>query len=180
LEPHAHKPTRGEFGVPETSLLSKDILGAITALEETVATDLTAVPAHVMDLCRRVRAYHNALRDWQQSEHWKAHRHPKRAALEIKLGFDGKHVSHLVRLMRMRREILETGRVVAKRPDREELLAIRHGDWSYEHLLDWSEREDQALDDAVPHPPLPRTPDTQALDRLCITPVEDILMSSAS
>jgi predicted nucleotidyltransferase len=95
LDPRTDKPTRAEFGMPETSLLSKDILGAITALEETAAADLTAVPAHVMDLYRRERAYHNAFRDWQQYEHWKAHRNPKRAALEIKMGFDGKHASHL-------------------------------------------------------------------------------------
>jgi hypothetical protein len=72
-----------------------------------------------MYLYRRERAYHHAFRDWQQYEHWKAHRNPKRAALEMKMGFDGKHASHLVRLMRMCREILETGRVVVKRPDRE-------------------------------------------------------------
>lgn len=180
LEPRTHKPTRPEFGLPETSLLSKDILGAITALEETAAADLTAVPAHVMDLYRRERAYHNAFRDWQQYEHWKAHRNPTRAALEIKMGFDGKHASHLVRLMRMCREILETGRVVVKRPDREELLAIRNGAWSYDQLLDWSEQEDRALDDVVQHSPLPQKPDTQALDRLCMTLVEEMLTSKGS
>jgi hypothetical protein len=180
LQPRTHKPTRAEFGLPETSLLSKDILGAITALEETVAADLSAVPAHVMDLYRRERAYHNAFRDWQQYEHWKAHRNPKRAALEIKMGFDGKHASHLVRLMRMCREILETGRVIVKRPDREELLAIRNGAWSYDQLLEWSEREDRALDDVVQRSPLPRTPDTEALGRLCMTLVEEMLTSDGS
>jgi hypothetical protein len=180
LQPLTQKPTRTEFGLPETSLLSKDILGAITALEETAAADLAAVPAHVMGLYRQERAYYNALRDWQQYEHWKAHRNPKRAALEIKLGFDGKHASHLVRLMRMCREILETGRVVVKRPDREELLAIRNGAWSYDQLLDWSEREDQALDDVVQHSPLPRTPDTHALDQLCISIVEEMLTAPDS
>ena len=48
-------------------------------------------------LYRRERAYHHAFRDWQQYEHWKAHRNPKRAALEMKMGFDGKHASPLVR-----------------------------------------------------------------------------------
>lgn len=178
LQPLTQKPTRQEFGLPETSLLSKDILGAITALEETAAADLASVPAHVMDLYRRERAYYNALRDWQQYEHWKAHRNPKRAALEMKMGFDGKHASHLVRLMRMCREILETGHVVVKRPDREELLAIRNGAWSYDQLLDWSEREDQALDDVIQRSPLPRTPDTHVLDQLCISLVEEMLTSS--
>ena len=175
LQPPTHKPTRPEFGLPETSLLSADILGAIEAVEQAAAMDLATTPAHVMDLYRRERAYRNALREWQQYEHWKAHRNPTRAALERKMGFDGKHASHLVRLMRMCREILETGRVVVKRPDREELLAIRNGAWSYEQLVDWSEQEDRALEDMVQHSPLPRNPDTHKLDQLCMTLVEETI-----
>mgnify|MGYP001607055563 CR=1 FL=1 len=46
-----------------------------------------------------------------------------------------KHAMHLVRLMRMCKEILITCEVVVKRPDREELLAIRNGAWSYYKLI---------------------------------------------
>jgi hypothetical protein len=178
LTPPAHKPTRAEFGLPETSLLSADILGAMEAVEQTAAQDLATVPAHVMDLYQRERAYQHALREWQQYEHWKAHRNPKRAALEAKMGFDGKHAAHLVRLMRMCREILETGTVIVKRPDRAELLAIRDGAWSYEQVVQWSEQEDHALEAAVEHSPLPPTPDGQKLDALCMAMVEEALASN--
>jgi len=46
--------------------------------------------------------------------------------LEAKFGFDTKHAMHLIRLLRMAREILETGVVHVKRPDAEELSAIRY------------------------------------------------------
>jgi predicted nucleotidyltransferase len=175
IHPPTHKPTRAEFRLPETSLLSADILGAIQALEEKAADDLAAIPAHVMDLYRRERAYQNALREWRHYKHWQAHRNPTRAALESKMGFDGKHAAHLVRLIRMCREILETGTVVVKRPDREELLAIRNGAWSYEELLQWSEEENRALEQVAKRSPLPPTPDRQRLDTLCITTVAEFL-----
>lgn len=176
--PPTHKPTRAEFGLPETSVLSVDILGAIEMVEREAVQDLATFPAHVMDLYRRERAYQNALREWQQYEHWKVHRNPKRAALEAKMGFDGKHAAHLVRLMCMCREILETGTVIVKRPDREELLAVRDGAWSYEQLVQWSEQEDHALEEVAARSPLPPTPDSQKLDALCIAIVEEALESS--
>lgn len=175
LHPPTHKPTRAEFGIPETSLLSADILGAIEAIEQKAPQDLSTIPAHVMDLYRRERGYQNALREWRQYEHWKAHRNPKRAALEAKMGFDGKHAAHLVRLMRMCREILETGAVVVKRPDREELLAIRNGAWSYEQLMQWSEQEERALEEVLARSPLPSAPDIHKLDALCMAMVEEML-----
>lgn len=175
VTPPTHKPTRAEFGLPETSLLSADILGAIEAIEQKAAQDLSTIPAHVMDLYRRERAYQNIFREWRQYEHWKVHRNPKRAVLEAKMGFDGKHAAHLVRLMRMCREILETGAVVVKRPDREELLAIRNGAWSYEQLMQWSEQEERALEELVVRSSLPAAPDTRMLDALCMSMVEEML-----
>jgi predicted nucleotidyltransferase len=83
-----------------------------------------------------------------------------------------KHGMHLVRLMRMCREILETGEVVVKRPDRDELLAVRNGAWSYEQLIAWADAEEQQMDALYERSPLPRAPDRAALDRLCVELVE--------
>ena len=180
LQPPSHKPRRSEFSLPETSVLSADILGAVATLEQKAEQDLSAFPGHVMEIYRRERSYQNALREWQQYEHWKAHRNPKRAALEAKIGFDGKHASHLVRLLRMCREILETGRVLVKRPDREELLAIRNGAWSYDQLLEWSEHEDHVLEAVAADSALPPAPDEQRLDALCMAMVEEVIGTADS
>lgn len=114
------------------------------------------------------RQYTSRKREWDQFQHWKATRNPARAELESRWGYDTKHAMHLVRLLRMCREILERGEVLVRRPDAEELLAIRAGAWTYERLVEWAEHEDATLDDVVRTSPLPKGPDRAALDALCI------------
>lgn len=58
---------------------------------------------------------------------------------------DLKHGMHLVRLLRMGREILEHGEVFVKRPDAKELLEIRNGSWSYEQLVAYGEEQDMLI-----------------------------------
>lgn len=82
------------------------------------------------------------------------------------VGGYGKRACHVVRLMRMCREILTRGEVIVRRPDAEELLAIRGGAWTYEEVCAWAEREDAALAELPTS--LPREVDRGALDALCV------------
>lgn len=120
---------------------------------------------HLLDMEKRYAA---RKREWDNYQTWKKNRNPARAALEAKSGYDTKHGAHLVRLMRMCREILETGKVNVRRPDAEELLSIRAGAWPYEQLREWAEREDAAQEDVAKTSPLPKTPDFEAIDRMCV------------
>jgi predicted nucleotidyltransferase len=120
---------------------------------------------HLLDIERR---YTTRLREWRSFQEWKKTRNPARAKLEAQFGYDTKHGMHLVRLLRMCREILTQGKVLVKRPDAEELLRIRAGDWSYERLVDWAQTEDKALTELMKESPLPHTPDRNRLDRICI------------
>ena len=52
---------------------------------------------------------------------WKKNRNKVRSALEEEYGYDSKHAMHLVRLLRMGKETLETGEIIVKRPDAQEL-----------------------------------------------------------
>jgi predicted nucleotidyltransferase len=89
---------------------------------------------------------------------------------------NSKHAYHLVRLMRMAREILTTGKVIVKRPDREELLAIRNGAWNYDQLIEFAEKEDKELTTLYQTSNiLSKTPDFDYLDRLCIKLIEKSL-----
>lgn len=108
---------------------------------------------------------------WQHYCEWKANRNPARHANEEKFGYDTKHGMHLVRLMRMGHEILTTGQVIVKRPDREELLAIRNeGIWSYEQIVEYAEKMDETLTNFYNSgkSPLPKSPDLKALNELCV------------
>jgi hypothetical protein len=82
---------------------------------------------------------------------------------------------HLVRLMRMGSEILATGKVLVRRPDADELLAIRAGAWSYERLMEWAHLADDELTAAYVESKLPHHPDRTAIDALCVSVIENVL-----
>jgi predicted nucleotidyltransferase len=115
------------------------------------------------------RAFARDSRTWSNFQTWQRRRNPDRAALEAAHGYDTKHGAHLVRLLRMGREIVETGEVHVWRGgrDAEELQAIRAGAWSYERLSAWADAELAAVRD-VAEPAVPEQPDHDALDGLVV------------
>ena len=121
------------------------------------------------------RQYTGRKKDWESYQNWLKTRNPARAEIESKYGYDTKHGMHLVRLMKCAREILTTGEVHVKRDDREELLAIRHGAWPYEQLIEWAEKEDKELEAAYHASTLPHAPDREKLACLCVRIVESML-----
>lgn len=76
----------------------------------------------------------SAQTQWRHYNDWLKNRNPARSDLEARFGYDTKHGMHLVRLQRMALEILTTGTVHVFRPDRDELLAIRDGAWTFDEL----------------------------------------------
>lgn len=129
-----------------------------------------------IEIMQRERQYTSAKREWDQYQNWKKTRNATRSALEEKYGYDTKHAYHLVRLIRMCREVLTTGKVLVKRPDREELLAIRNGAWSYEKLIEFAEREEQELNVLYNSTNvLPKVPNKEKLDQLAIMLIERAL-----
>ncbi|HNH46556.1 MAG TPA: nucleotidyltransferase domain-containing protein, partial [Myxococcota bacterium] len=124
------------------------------------------------------RRYKNARTNWEQYQSWKNNRNQDRAALEAKYGYDTKHGAHLYRLMKMCREILTTGQVRVWRGDidRELILGIRRGEWSYDSLVTWARAEDQALTEIYDQKAyvVPHQPDRLAVDRLCVELIEEV------
>lgn len=174
LNPPTHKPTRGEFDLPETTLIDGSLRGAIESFVQVrdeaqydASTLDTLFGRTIMGVYDRERRYHSALREWDNYQRWLKTRNPARAESEAKFGYDTKHAMHLVRLMRMCREILTSGTVVVKRPDRDELLAIRNGAWKYETLMQWAADQDEDLDHVMETSPLPQSPNRKDLDHLC-------------
>ena len=84
------------------------------------------------------------------------------------IGYHGncKHAMHLIRLARTGYELLLTGKINTTRPDREELLAIRNGEWSYERLLEEFEKLDKAMDAAYANSVLPHSVDKDKINQL--------------
>lgn len=131
---------------------------------------------NLMDVIRREHQYRRELAHFKQYETWKRERNAERAALEAKFGYDTKHGAHVVRLTRMAREILERGEVHVRRPDREELLAIRRGEWSYERLVEYANEMEAQLGEIYKTSPLAQAPDRLRLDLLCAELTERFIL----
>jgi hypothetical protein len=119
--------------------------------------------------------YINDLRNWQRYEDWKKHRNKKRAPLEAQFGFDTKHGAHLVRLLRMGKEILLTGKVNVDRTniDAEELKAIRKGSMKYEALEEYARNVDLELNTLYERSTLQKSPQVEKIDKLCLEICEE-------
>lgn len=221
LHPPDHKPTRGEYDLPERTLIPADQLMAAEAavrtkidgwavdfgeLDSSSVVDIqNQIAAYLTDilsttdaqwksaargigysenfiaLLDRERRYKSAMREWQQYESWRANRNADRAAMEAAHGFDVKHGAHLIRLLRMGKEILVTGTVNVWRGDidADDLRAIRAGEWSYEQLVEHAEAVDDELNTLYRAGDLavPRSPDRNAIDELVVELVEEGLRS---
>jgi predicted nucleotidyltransferase len=167
LEPPAQAPRRPDFDLPPRPAVTRDQLGAAEAMLDDGRLHPAQLPTNFLAILDAERRYRAAQREWEQFCHWESHRNPARAALERQHGYDTKHALHLVRLLRMGREILEIGRLVVTRPDREELLAIRAGAWTFDQLIDRAEAAHAAIADARRRTSLPDDVDTEAIEGLC-------------
>ena len=175
LHPPKHEPKRADFGLPERTVIPGDQLGAAETLIAQGKLEEADLTPNFLAILDRERGYRQARNEWQQYRSWQKNRNPARAELEARYGYDTKHAMHLVRLLRMGAEILSTGRVTVRRPDREELRAVRDGAWAYEELLAQSETLSRKVDEAALRSSLPAEPDLAALDELCRGIVEEEL-----
>jgi predicted nucleotidyltransferase len=179
LSPPQGKPERASYRLPERATLPRDEQGAVEAMLGDGRLAEADLPAGFLDLLDRERRYRGALREWQQYQEWTRSRNPARAELERSHGYDTKHAMHLIRLLRMAVEILSTGRVLVRRPDAEELLAIRRGQLTFDALLEQAEGLGARLPALAEASPLPPRPDEGRLNVFCSELVASVHGSAA-
>lgn len=119
---------------------------------------------NLIEAMKRERQYTTAKRDFDKYQEWKKNRNPARAAMEAKFGYDGKNALHLVRLIRVCKEILSGKGVIVRRPDAEELLAIRNGAWSVDQLIEYAKNEEKEIQILADKSDLPHSPDLEKID----------------
>ncbi len=96
--------------------------------------------------------------NWKMYWNWKKNRNEKRSVLEESFGYDVKHAMHLIRLLRSGLDILEYGVVPVKRPDKDYLLDIRNGKFTYDEIVQESERLTKKVEEISKKSSLPSTP----------------------
>lgn len=90
----------------------------------------------------------------------------KRKALVDKFGYDCKNAQHLIRLLRQGIEFLETGQLIVERPDRGELIQIKHGEWSIEKVKREADVLFSRMEEAYRKSALPEAPDLISIEKL--------------
>lgn len=123
------------------------------------------------------RAFRAAVKHHRSYQEWRQNRNPHRAQLEERHGYDTKHAMHLCRLLKMGIEILDQGKVLVNRPDRDWLLAVRQGSLPYEDLLLWVRQAEEQLSAAERASSLPEKPDADFAEGLVVSITEAYLAS---
>lgn len=82
--------------------------------------------------------------------------------------YDAKDAHHLIRLLQMGRELLETGELLVARPNAEELMAVKRGEWDAQDLLAYAEELFARMTRAYEASALPDEVDGDAVQQLAI------------
>jgi len=108
--------------------------------------------------CREYREY------WE----WVDKRNEERYRNTVQHGknYDAKNMMHTVRLLQVADEILTTGELLVKRPNREELLAIRAGILEYDELLKLADGLMEQIEVAYTTSLLPEDIDVKAVEKI--------------
>ncbi len=83
--------------------------------------------------------------------------------------YDSKNMMHTFRLLDMAIEILSTGKVIVKRPNRDELLSIRKGEWHYDELITMAEQKMREVEQAHLTSTLQEAPDEGRIEKLLVS-----------
>tara|TARA_R100001244_G_scaffold130839_2_gene103368 strand:+ start:54 stop:758 length:705 start_codon:yes stop_codon:yes gene_type:complete len=84
-----------------------------------------------------------------------------------------KHAMHLLRLLRMGKEIVKDGDVLVRRPDAEYLIKVRMGEISLKEIFEESDQLLAEIDSWVSKSPLPEKPDNVRAEKIMVQLIMD-------
>ncbi len=101
---------------------------------------------------------------------WVKNRNDERYKTNIEVGkeYDTKNMMHTIRLLKIAKEIAEYGELRVRREDRDFLLSIRAGKYSYEELLNMAEELVAQAEEAFDKSSLPDAPDYEAAEMIIV------------
>lgn len=97
----------------------------------------------------------------------------KRKELVTRFGYDTKNASHCIRLLRQGVEFLERGELVVRRPDFEELMAIKKGEIPLPEVRSMAEDLFVKAKEARDTSPLPPEPQRDKAEELLVSIIEE-------
>jgi len=115
-------------------------------------------------------AYTQHCKDYKSYQEWLDNRNEQRW-IDVKSHgqkIDGKNMMHCRRLLEMAREIGEGKGVIVRRPNAQELIAIRKGEVDLQSLIDHAESELQSIDELFANSDLPNSVDPAMVHELLV------------
>ena len=115
--------------------------------------------------------YSTYCKEYKEYWHWVDHRNDARYAQTVNHGrnYDSKNMMHTFRLLAMAEEIAREGLLRVERPDREELLAIRAGEFEYDELVIRADQKISEIQALTERCALPAQPDQAAINDLLVS-----------
>lgn len=122
-------------------------------------------------------AYTQECKERNEYRTWVRERNPERYATTLKhgQGYDSKNMMHCIRILMMARDLARTGKMVVDRTaDRDFLLGIKGGMWTYERAMEYVGGLIKETEVAYQASPLPDIEYSQeAIDRCCMDLVDE-------
>jgi hypothetical protein len=160
INPPDHKPTRKEYDLTSTPLVSEGALANVLGVPKYLFRE-----DYQLELGRE-REYRDAKKKWDNYIQWKDTRNPKRRGTEEDYGYDSKCASHLFRLIEEGHLLLLTGEITFPLNNARELVDIKNGKYTYEEVLDAAKIMEESFDSWYNESTLPHSPDRNGLTEL--------------
>ena len=113
--------------------------------------------------------YTSHCKDYRDYQEWVKKRNPVRYESNLGKNYDGKNMSHCMRLIRMGKELaLGQGFNVERTYDRDYLLLIKNHGVEYDDIIAQAVKEQEEMDAAAETSTLPETPNMDEINRLLI------------
>ena len=114
-------------------------------------------------------AYTSHCKEYREYKEWEENRNQKRFSKAVEAGYNQKNMCHCVRLLTMAKEISEgKGFNLWRTDDRDFLMAIKNGEYTYEYLIDYAEKLLADVNANLPTSNLPDEVDKDFVDSLTV------------
>ena len=131
---------------------------------------LSSIPKGEMPICFMTYnkdAYTCHCREYREYQEWVEKRNQKRYSKAVEAGYNQKNMCHCIRLLTMAKEISEgKGFNLWRTDDRDFLMAIKNGDYTYEYLIEYAEKLLKEVEENLPKCNLPDHVDKEYVSKL--------------
>ena len=128
-------------------------------IEKSNEVRLSSIPKGEVPICFMTYnkdAYTCHCREYKEYQEWVEKRNQKRYSKAVEAGYNQKNMCHCIRLLTMAKEISEgKGFNLWRTDDRDFLMGIKNGDYTYEYLIDYAEKLLKEVEENLPKCNLP-------------------------